>query len=152
MKRFLLLSLMTTMLITACFGQRKLVLLKKSNNTTFDYGREAIVTTTDSTLTYLDSIPIASNEAGIIEVQLIGFNDSTKTAVTGTKILRYVKTGGTITLGSATDVLATVTDATLGTATWTVTAVANDIVVRVKGKAGFTIRWQSKTRKIYRAT
>lgn len=140
-----------TLLMTAAFAQKP-VLLKQSDNKLFNYGRTATVTTTDSTLTAIDSIVIAADEAGIVEVQVVGFNDSTSTAVTGSKILRYVKDGGTLTLGSATNVLTTVTDATLGTATWTVTTSGDNIIVQVKGKAGFTVRWQANTRRIYRKT
>jgi hypothetical protein len=151
MKRFLV--LMTFFLgMLATQAQDKTVLLKASDNSLFNYGRTAVKTTTDSTLTTLSTVTVGDDEAGVIEVMLVGFNDSTSTAVTGAKIVRYVKDAGTLTLGTPTSSLATVTDATLGTATWSVTTSSNNIIVQVKGKAGFTIRWQCTVRRVYRKT
>lgn len=102
--------------------------------------------TTDSTLTYIDTITVANNEAGILEVQVTGYNDSLSIAVTGKKIVRYKKVAGTLTLGSITDVLATEVDSNLqntplGGATWTIVAASNQIYVRIKGKVPYNIYW-----------
>jgi hypothetical protein len=108
--------------------------------------KESTATTTDSTLTYIDTITVANNESGILEVQMIGYNDSLSIAVTGKKIVRYKKVGGTLTLGSITDILATEVDTDLqngsGGSTWTIVAASNEIYVRIKGKVPYNIYWE----------
>lgn len=109
--------------------------------------KQSTAKTTDSTLTYIDTITVASNESGILEVQVIGYNDSLSIAVTGKKIVRYKKVAGTLTLGSITDVLATEVDTGLqntsvGGATWTIVAASNQIYVRIKGKVPYNIDWE----------
>lgn len=115
----------------------------------FDYGFSATMTTTDSAVNTIQTIEVGEDEAGVIEVQCVAFNDSLGLAVTGSKILRYVKTGGTLTLGSATNVLTSVTDAGLGTATWAVSAADDNIILTVKGKLNYTVNWRVVTRRIY---
>lgn len=149
MKRFF--SLMTVLLTMVCHGQTsKQLFLKSSDNKLFNYGRTATRTTTDSALTTLDLITINDDEAGLVEVQVVGLNDSTTTAVTGSYIARYVKKAGTLTLGTPTAISATVTDATLGTSTWSLTTSSNNIIVQVKGKLGFTVNWICNVRRLYR--
>jgi hypothetical protein len=150
--KFFLLSLVMLVSVGA-FSQQSNLFLKRNNNKLMNYGYTASATTTDSTLTSLATITIGSDEAGLVEVQLVGFNDSLAKAVTGSYIARYVKSGGTLTLGSPTAVSATVTDASLGTATWSITTSSNNIIVQVKGKApAYTIRWFANIRRIYLKT
>ena len=102
------------------------------------------VTTTDSTLTYIDSITtLGTNDAGVLEVSVTGMAYDTAYSVTGTVGARYNKRRGTLTLGSVINIQTPVTDAALGTATFTVVAANDKIYVRVKGKAATNIRWSS---------
>lgn len=101
------------------------------------------VATTDSTLTYVDSISLKTNEAGIIEVAVIGYAKDTAYAVTGVKKVRFNKRRGTLTLGTVADEQAVVADAALGTSTFDIVAARDKILVRVKGKAATNITWYS---------
>jgi hypothetical protein len=104
------------------------------------------VSTTDSTLTYIDSVTtLGTNDAGVLEVSVIGMAYDTAYSVTGKVGIRYNKRRGTLTLGSVVNILTPVTDAALGTATFTVVAANDKIYVRVKGKAATNIRWSSVT-------
>lgn len=110
--------------------------------------KESTKHTTDSTFYYIDTITVAANESGILEVQVIGYNDSLSIAITGKKIVRYKKVAGTLTLGTATDVLATEVDTGLqnspsGGAAWTIVAASNQIYVRIKGKNTYNVYWES---------
>lgn len=107
----------------------------------------ATVATTDSTLTYIDSFVLKTNEAGVLETTVIGYASDTAYAVTGVKKVRYNKRRGTLTLGTVIDEQAVVTDAALGTSTFDIVAASNKIYVRVKGKAATNIRWYSWTRR-----
>ncbi len=147
-KTFLILSLLFSVALLQAQTQKNLK-LTTANHKLFDYGQTATLTTTDSAVNVIDSIIIADDEAGIIEVQTVGFNDSLGLAVTGSKIMRYVKTAGTLTLGSATNTLASSTDAGLGTATWSVAASDDNIIVTVKGKLNYEVLWRANTRKIF---
>ena len=110
--------------------------------------KQGLKTTTDSAFYYIDTISVADNESGILEVQLLGYNDSLSIAITGKKIVRYKKVAGTLTLGTATDVLATEVDTglqntSLGGAAWTITSANNQIYIRIKGKTPYKILWES---------
>lgn len=107
-------------------------------------GREDVLTfktTTDSTLTYIDSITVGNNEAGLVTASIVGYAYDTAYAVTAELKARYNKRRGTLTLGSVIEDQTPVTDAALGTATATIVAASNKIYVRVKGKAATNIRW-----------
>lgn len=140
MKNFL--SLLLLVSITLAFGAQhtsaQTVLNVNHDNRLFKS-----ITTTDSTLTYIDEIKVANNETGIVEVYVVGYAADTAYGLTGVKKVRYTKRGGTLTLGSVIDEQAVVTDAPLGTATFDIVAASNKIYVRVKGKADTTIRWVS---------
>jgi hypothetical protein len=153
MKRILFLFTAVMFLLSASAQTRKSLYLKASDNTLFNYGRNAVMTTTDSSNHAIDSILIASGEAGMVEVQVVGYNDSLTKSVTGSYIARYNKTsGGTLTLGTPTAVSAVVTDTELGTATWSIVSSGNNIVVRIKGKLTYTVVWIANIRRIYRKT
>lgn len=147
MKLFLSVLLLSISIFSSAQSRQKIAI-----NTTaykvFNFGRSATVTTTGATTINIDSIPIAAKESGIIEVSVVGFNDSTSTAVTGVRLLRYVKAAGTLTLGTAATPLAAVVDTELTGATFTTAASANNIVVTVTGKSGYTIKWKAVTRKV----
>lgn len=101
-------------------------------------------TTTDSTLTIMDTVAISDNSAGLIEVAVVGL-DSLGNGVTGKQIYRYHKAAGTLTLASATNISTAVTDAGLGTATYTFTATSsNNAQLKIKGKLTYTVHWRSQ--------
>ncbi|GEO08775.1 hypothetical protein [Segetibacter aerophilus] len=114
----------------------------------FDYGRQAVVTTTDATPLNIETIAIATGEAGIVEVQCVGVNSAGTATVTGSTIVRYINNAGTITLGTASTPLATVTDAGISGATFAVAVSGTNIVVTVTGKASTTVKWRANTRKV----
>jgi hypothetical protein len=103
--------------------------------------------TTDSTLTYMDSLVLATNESGIVQLTIIGYAKDTAYSVTGVIQARFNKRRGTCTLGTITEVEPITTDAVLANAgtgaTFTLVVVNNNIYVRVKGKAGYDITWTS---------
>ena len=101
------------------------------------------LTTTDSEYHYIDSVTLNTNEGGIITVTVVGYAKDTAYCVTGQKSVRFNKRRGTLTMGTIIDDQAVVTDAALGTATWTLVAASNKIYVRVKGKQSNSITWTS---------
>lgn len=103
------------------------------------------VTTTDATPTTLGSLKIGDTQAGVIQATVVGI-DSAGLAVTGTKIVRYKKVGGTLTLGTAADVLAVVADSGLTSATFAFVAASNNVAIQVTGTAGKTIKWTATIR------
>lgn len=148
LKFFLLFAVLA--ISTAGFAQKKNLFLKRSDNLLFNYGATATATTTDSTLTTLATFTIGADEIGVIEAQVVGLNDSLGKGLTGSYIARYSKVGGTLTLGTPAAISAAVTDAALGTATWSITTSSNNVIIQIKGKApGYTIRWLGNFRRTY---
>ncbi len=149
LKIFLLVLITMGTLTMNSEAQTKKLYLRNYNGGLLNYGTISTKTTTDSTLRALDSIVVNSGEAGLVEVQVVGFNDSLSKSVTGSYIARYNKVGGTITLGTPTAVSTKVTDTELGTATFSLTTSGNNIIVQIKGKDTYTIRWTSVVRRLY---
>jgi len=116
-------------------------------NRNFDERIAQRLVTTDSTLTYIDSLVLGTNEAGIVQVTVIGFAKDTAYSVTGVITARFNKRRGTCTLGTITEIEPITTDAVLANAgtgsTFTLVVVNNNLYVRVKGKAGYDITWTS---------
>jgi hypothetical protein len=144
------LKILALLLVTAnmAFCQSADLNLKKHNNLLFQYGRTAAVTTTDATPTTLSAITVAADEGGLYEVQLVGYSDTDTSIVTGSKIVRYAKKAGTLTLGTPAAILATAADSGISGATWTISASSNNIIVQVTGVASKTIRWRAVIRKL----
>ena len=120
-------------------------------NRNFDERVANRLVTTDSTLTYIDSLVLGTNEAGIVEVTIIGFAKDTAYSVTGKIQARFNKRRGTCTLGTITEVEPITRDAVLantalGGATFTLVVVNNNIYVRVKGRATYEITWTCFTK------
>jgi hypothetical protein len=124
--------------------------LRTGNGSLFRYGWEGLYTTTDSGTYTMVTFPIGNNESGMLEAQVVGFDSSHGGSVTGSKIVRYVKTGGTLTLGSVTNVLAVETD--LSGATFTMDASSNNIRLRITGDTASTIKWIANVRWINKKT
>jgi len=116
----------------------------------YTYGSQRTLTTTDSAYHTIDSIAMASNTAGMVEVSVTGLATASGNSVTGSQIARFNKRTGSLTLGSPVDLLAIVTDGALGTATWDIAVSAsNNLLVRIKGHLATSIRWRSLIKHIY---
>lgn len=98
------------------------------------------VTTTDATATVLLTIDAGTTDAGIIAAHVVG-QDAAGLVVSGAKIVRYKKVSGTVTLGTAADLLAVEADTGLTSATFAFAATANVITIKVTGTAAKTITW-----------
>src|SRR6478752_729014 len=97
-------------------------------------------TTTDATPKKLGSVTVLNSRVGIAIVTVSGYDGTD--GITGQKAVRYKKSSsGILTLGTAVDVVAPVVDAGLGSSTFTLTAVGNNIDITVTGAAGKTINW-----------
>lgn len=106
------------------------------------------VTTTDATVTTLGTLKIPDTQAGVIQATVVG-QDSAGLAVTAVKNVRYKKVGGTLTLGTAADILAVEADTGLTNATFAFAAVSNNIAIRVTGTASKTIDWTATVRHTF---
>jgi hypothetical protein len=149
MKKFLF-FITLTLLTLAGFSQTKF------SNRNFDERLANRIVTTDSTVTYIDSIVVRTNEIGLIEVNVIGYAKDTAYGITGKLTARYNKRRGTLTLGTISAAIPIVVDATLqttgvGGATFNIIAANEKIYITVKGKANHSITWTSlvKNRSVY---
>lgn len=101
----------------------------------------AYVLSTNATPATIQTITIADETAGYIEVFLVGKETGTAGKITGKKGVGYRKDGGTLTLDSPTDIVATSATGTMATATWTVTTSSNNIIVQITGIAATNAEW-----------
>ncbi|HRH60144.1 MAG TPA: hypothetical protein PL045_06210, partial [Chitinophagaceae bacterium] len=92
MKKLLFLAVAAVLSFTAICQTNQSINLKNSNGNVFRYGKQAILTTTDSTNHTIATLSLNANEAGVVEVQVVAFDSTHGLAVTGSKIVRYVKT------------------------------------------------------------
>ncbi len=143
MKKFLIVAIFG-MILSSISTQAQTT---RFTNRNFDERIAQRTVTTDSTLTYMDSVVVATNESGIIQLTMIGYAKDTAHAVTGVIQCRFNKRRGTLTLGTITQVEPITVDVPLqnggGGATFTLVSINNNIYVRVKGKAGYSITWTS---------
>jgi hypothetical protein len=116
-----------------------------------DYSSKT-VTTTDATPTNIDTVTVSNNEVGVLEVTVVGYYGTAPAGVTGKQIVRYKKVAGTLTLGTAADVLAVETDTALGAATFAIVASGNQIYIRVTGAAAKSVAWESHVTKQLKKT
>ena len=135
MLTLLCVGLMTSAQVTTRFTNRN-----------FDERTAQRAVTTDSTLTLMDSVVLATNETGIVQLTVIGYAKDTAYSVTGVIQARFNKRRGTLTLGTITELEPITRDAVLqntalGGATFTLVASDGKIYVRVKGKDGYSITW-----------
>lgn len=146
LKLFFLCSLAFAFMTTAVTAQK--IQLRTTTGNLFTYGDQARITTTDSAFHSITTVSLSNNTAGIIEVSVSGV-DSAGNAVTGSQIVRYSKKSGTLTLGTPGDLLAKVTDGSLGTSTWNISTTDNNIIVQVKGKLNTTVRWRCLIKHVF---
>lgn len=131
------------------FAQAPDLQVRSISNKLISLGHVKTGTTTDSTLAAFDSLAIMNNSAGIVVVTVVA-SDSLGNGVTLKGTYRYHKSAGTLTLASVTNQSALTTDAGLGTATTTFTVTAtNNLVIKIKGKLGYTVRWRSRIEQFY---
>lgn len=142
--------LLLSLFVSVCaFAQTNQTLnLQNSNNNLFKYGYQAITTTLDSGIHTIATFPIATDEAGVLEAQVVGIDTAGGNAITGSIIVRYKKKDGTLTLGSPTNALAIETDAGLSGATFAFSAASNNVLLRVTGDTATTVRWLANIRLI----
>ena len=111
------------------------------NNAFTVYGKVE-VTTADATADVLiKTITPAGNSAGTLEVDMAAVSTSLG-MVSGKKYVSYKKSGSVVTLGTITDVAASVADGNITAASWTITASSGDIQIKVTGVASTTIKWR----------
>lgn len=133
-------------MIMACTAEAQTkqgVMLKISltNGKLANFGQDIKLTTPDATPVIADTMAIADNSAGLIEVYGSG-SSAAGDGVTGKLIYRYHKSAGTITLGSATSASAIVADTNVSGATFAVAATAsNNLKLTVTGKSALPVQW-----------
>lgn len=128
------------------------VFFKTLDNRNYNFSYEGTYRTTDSTTYHtVGTLSIAANEVGILEVEVIGI-DTTSTGgfVVGKQMVNYSKLAGTLTISSATNVLAPTTSVSLITSAFRTIASSNNIVVQVKGTINRDILWTVRIKPIRR--
>jgi hypothetical protein len=100
-------------------------------------------TTADATPTYIDSVKLSTNETGLVELYVIGYQKDTAYSVRGKISVDFNKRRGSLSIGTITTNIPIVADAALGSSTFTMVSVNNNIYVQVTGKAATSIRWYS---------
>lgn len=122
--------------------------LKNSNNKLFAYGYQGFVSTTNGTATTIASFTIGSNEAGLLEAEVVGFDSTNGDRVTGTIVVAYKKTGGTLTLASP-DTISTISGTGgLSAGTFAFSASSNNILLKVTGASSKNVDWIANVRWI----
>jgi hypothetical protein len=101
-------------------------------------------TTSNATPTTLNTVStISASSAGTITLEMTGINAGDGTAITGEIKLRFSKSsGGTITLGAITTVLAKEKDSGMSSTDFTVTSSSGNILVTATGLAATNIQWK----------
>jgi hypothetical protein len=143
------LFLILTMLSIAFLSEAQIGQVKTITGKLITLGKESRVTTTDSTLTAIDSLVLSNNSGGIVEVSVVGV-DTAGNTITGKIIYRYKKVASTLTLASGSNISALSADAALSPATFTFTASsANNLLLSIKGKLATSIRWRWRLQPLY---
>jgi hypothetical protein len=149
-KSLVILFLSSIIVYTAAAQTNQNLKLQNSNFKLFDYGKQAILTTTDENPHTIAAFTIGANEVGFLEAQVIGFDSTGGDAVTGAIMVRYKKVAGTLTLGSTVVDAAIVTDAGLNSATFAWAASSNNINLDVTGDTTTSVRWTANIRWVKR--
>lgn len=124
------------------------LLLRNSNNKLFRYGYEGILTTRDSGYHTIATFPIALNEAGMLEAQVIG-KDSLWNSCAGSLIVRYEKDSlAALTLLSPTNVLAVATSEGISGANFAFDTLSNNVILKVRGDTATVVNWIANVRWI----
>jgi hypothetical protein len=144
MKKFLFLAVSTLFMVAALTAQtttRKTSTYHDYVNVNADEKTVTTFSTTGATLTTAQTITLASNSIGMLEIHVVGYSDSLKAAVTGSIVVRYKKPSGTLTLATSDTLSTFITDSALGAAAWSVAAVSNNIAIKVQGDTGIPMTW-----------
>lgn len=98
-----------------------------------------IVSTTDATVTTIDTVPISTNQVLMIKAKVVAKKDDFAMKGGAEVVGAYANNAGTVTRqGFVGNIFAQIE------ATWTVTLVISgtNVLVRVKGAAGTNISWK----------
>ena len=110
------------------------------------------VTTTNATATTIDTIGVATNEAGWLEMKMLGYYEDSTSSFVGTKLIKYYKVGGTLTITSTIDSTASINTPLSGSDYWVTKNSYNNLVTKVSGKASKTVYWKLITKQYLRRT
>lgn len=105
------------------------------------------VQTTDATPVSIATIEISDYEGGILEISVLGMEDTGAGAVTAKKIVRYFK-DTSLTIGTPADILPLETD--LVGATFSISNVSENIDISVTGVAATIVNWTVEAKLILR--
>ena len=141
-------SILLFMLAFTCLQVNAQKLILKNSDEQISH----VLKTVDSNYHYIDSTVINTNEAGIVEVAVVGLDTANVYAITGVIKVRYVSSSGTITLGSIISDVPIVADGGFSPGTFNFYVVGSKIYVRVKGELNTAVHWYStlKRRAIYK--
>src|SRR6478672_11656060 len=93
------LSFMLMLIASISFGQSTTKYVSRN----VDERIAQVKVTTDSTLTYIDSIPLTTNQTGIVRVSVIGYAKDTAYSIRGEIVFDFNKRRGTLTIGTITE-------------------------------------------------
>ncbi len=108
------------------------------------------ITTPSNAETKIDSVAVGTNEAGIIQVKVIGLSSTGADPITGTLQFSYAKVAGVLTLGTSRIVDSVRVGSSISGATFGATASNNNIKITVTGKSAVPIRWTVITKQYAR--
>lgn len=100
-------------------------------------------TTTDGSTINIGFVKPSANEAGIIKANVVGIDKANGLAATGSKMVRYKSVNGTVTIGTAANLLAESADTGIDTATFAFAVVNGQVAIQVTGVASHTIVWNA---------
>jgi len=143
MKKFIKFTIISALALFACVTTYSQTYIQRNTS-------EAIkryVTTPSNTETKVDSIQIGTNEAGIIQVKVIGLSSAGADPITGTLQYSYTKAAGTLSLGTSRIVDTVRVDSDISGATFAASASNNNIKITVTGKSAVPIRWTVITKQ-----
>ena len=122
--------------------------LQNSNGKLFRYGDERLLLTRDSGYHTISTFPIALNEAGMLEAQVVG-KDSLWHSCVGSVIVHYEKdTLAALTLSAPTSDFAIVTSAGISGATFAFDTLNHNVILKVKGDTATVVNWIANVRWI----
>jgi hypothetical protein len=132
-KLFFLLLISLVTLVTSVSAQKTIAVNGDSR-----FGK--VLRTTDSTFRSIDSISVNTNEAGVVEFTVIGLDTANKKGITAAGLVRYVRSSGTITLGTVFE-SSKVVDSGLSPANYQFISSGSKIYLQVKGKLSTNVHW-----------
>jgi hypothetical protein len=112
-------------------------------------GKIATYTTANATPVVIDTLAIADNSAGIMEIVAVG-STTAGDGVTGKLYYRYKKVAGTLTVATAEVASAIVADTNVSGATFAFAATSyGNGKLTITGKAALSIKWRTLIKPYY---